>query len=452
MLNLTQDELQAAIESKCRAHPTSEEGKALVAKLSSMVEDHSIQTGLRKHKRRQTAEKLKYATGAFLADLLRSSGDERPIGWVFKSLHAKSFNGAKVSLRTFQQLVDGLKGLLLLEHVPGHKVSDEREDTGRYASRYRATPGLLTFCAEYGVEPNAVSDHFEFEYDLPKHPLKLRARKLKSFFGSSEPVGKEMDFVRTGAVERLEATIHELNEFFAKQTLSGGKHEGYIRIYQNGDDPDFDWDKGGRFYSQPPYGNYQLMSAGERAQMTINGEAIAEIDIRASYLTIFSSLHGIQLDTEDPYELPGLAPGQRNAVKHWMVATFGNAKPIRRWPPRMLKDSPELKHHRVAEITQAALTKYPILKTWGQPLNEKLYSWADLMWMESTIMFTAMLDLARNHGIPSLSVHDSLIVPASQAGTARETLTKWFLFHRKVRPLLKTNLSPPKGTTDSKET
>ena len=30
--------------------------------------------------------------------------------------------------------------------------------------------------------------------------------------------------------------------------------------------------------------------------MTINGEPVEEIDIRASYLTIFLSLHGIQPD------------------------------------------------------------------------------------------------------------------------------------------------------------
>jgi hypothetical protein len=100
--------------------------------------------------------------------------------------------------------------------------------------------------------------------------------------------------------------------------------------------------------------------------MTINGEPVAEIDIPAGYLTIFLSLHGIQLDsTKDPYELSGLGPEHRPAVKSWTVATFGNTKPIRRWPPRMLKKSPELREHRVRDITEAALTAYPTLKAWG---------------------------------------------------------------------------------------
>ena len=150
--------------------------------------------------------------------------------------------------------------------------------------------------------------------------------------------------------------MRELNEFFAKQTLRGGSHEGYVRIFHNGDDPKFDWNFGGRLYSQHFSESYQVLSSDKRAKMTINGEPVSEIDIRASYLTIFLSLHGIQLDsTKDPYDLPGLGLSARPIVKAWMVATFGNQKPIRRWPPRMLQKSPELKQHRAAAITQAVL-------------------------------------------------------------------------------------------------
>jgi hypothetical protein len=198
---------------------------------------------------------------------------------------------------------------------------------------------------------------------------------------------------------------------------------------------------GGRLYSQHFTDSYQVMSAEQRLKMTINGEPVAEIDIRASYLTIFLSLHGIQLPDGDPYELPGLGPEHRNAVKQWMVATFGNSRPIVRWPPRMLQKSPELKQHRVSIITNAALTKYPALAAWGQPLGTEIHSWADLMWMESNVMQSTMLELKRKHQIPSLSVHDSLIVPAHNAETARTLLVEKFQDHRGVTPLLKINWS-----------
>jgi hypothetical protein len=181
------------------------------------------------------------------------------------------------------------------------------------------------------------------------------------------------------------------------------------------------------------------MNGAGRLKMTINGEPVAEIDIRASYLTIFLSLHGIQLPDGDPYELPGLGSQHRDAVKQWMVATFGNSKPIVRWPSRMLQKQPELKQHRVSAITEAALAKYPALATWGQPLRTVTHSWADLMWLESNVMLATMLALKRERAIPSLSVHDSLIVPAHNAEEARTTLEEKFLQQRDVKPRLKIN-------------
>jgi hypothetical protein len=195
---IDQEELQAASYAALRAHPTSERAKAVVAKLASMVEEHTIQSGLRQRKRRDTAGKLVYATGAFLADLLRPFEAEEPNGgWVYRSLNKGSFTGKPVGRHAFNQLHDGFEGLGFLQHVPGHKVSSEPADTGKYAARFRAKPELLQFCIEQGVPPTALLDHFEFEYDLPKHPLQLRKRKLKTSFRTTEPVGKSMEFERT---------------------------------------------------------------------------------------------------------------------------------------------------------------------------------------------------------------------------------------------------------------
>ena len=403
-----------------------------------MVDEHAHAVGLRKNKRGKTAPKLQYATGAFLADLLRAHGPEQSSEWVYRSMYKKGFSRAAVSYLTFKELIEGLKGLALIDQIAGHKVSDEPGDTGKFAARFRTTPLLLRLCSEYGVEPPKVLDHFQFEYDLPKEPLELRARKVVSFYSDTQQVGKPMEFERTPRVLQLEGHINELNEFFAKQHLRGGSHEGYVRIFHNGDDPYFDWNLGGRLYSHRFSDSYQVLSADTRAAMTINGESVAEIDIRASYLTIFLSLHGIQLDLEgDPYELEELGETERFAVKAWMVATFGNSKPIRKWPKEMLKKSPELERHRVAAITKAALAKYPALGAWGQPLKGRVHGWADLMWLESVAMFSTMLDLKREYSVPSLSVHDSLIVPASKSDIAAQRLSRMFLGVTRVHPLLK---------------
>jgi len=327
----------------------------------------------------------------------------------------------------------------LLEHVDGHEVSSEAGDTGRFAARFRATPTFLSFCSERAVDPAKVFDHFEFEYDLPKAVLELRAKKEGDYWVKTRPVGKPMDFERDGVTNAIEDHVRELNEFFAQQRLRGGSHHGYVRLFHNGDNPHFFWNMGGRLYSQHFTDSYQVMSAEKRLKMTINGQPVAEIDLRASYLTIFLSMHGIQLPEGDPYSLPGLGPEHRNAVKQWMVATFGNSKPIVRWPKRMVQKFPELSDHRVSTITKAALAKYPALSAWGQPLRNRTHNWADLMWIESNVIQSTMLELKREHEIPSLSVHDSLIVPAQSAEIVSAVLKEKFQSQREVTPLLKIN-------------
>jgi hypothetical protein len=438
---LDQSELQAATHATLRAHATSDEAKALVAKLAAMVEEHGISAGSRKNRRKGTAEKLEYATGAFLANLLRALSAEvpEPSGWVYRSMHAKSFTGTSVSFRTFAALVDGLRRLGLLQHIDGYKVSSEAKDTGRFGARYRATPALLSFCSEHAVEPAKVLDHFEFEYDLPKDVLELRATKVGAYWVKTKPVGKPMEFVRNGITRAIEDHVRELNEFFARHKLRGGSHHGYVCIFHNGDDPRFLWNMGGRLYSQHFTDSYQVMGADKRLKMTFDGEPVAEVDIRASYLTVFLSRRGVQLPDGDPYELPGLGSEHRDAVKAWMVATFGNSKPIVRWPPRMLQKSPELKNYRVAAITKAALTKYPALETWGQPMSHDTRGWAGLMWFEAMVMSSTMRKLMRDHKVPSLSVHDSLIVPVSKAELAQTVLRETFRSSLDVTPQLKIN-------------
>ncbi len=113
----------------------------------------------------------------------------------------------------------------------------------------------------------------------------------------------------------------------------------------------------------------------------------------------------------------------------------------------MLKDTPELSQYRVADIKAAVISKYPALATWGEPLDGRIVGWADLMFIESEVMFGAMLNLMYIHDTPSLSVHDSLIVPASKVEEAREAIA--FTLHAKHRvyPILKTN--PPLPAKDT---
>jgi hypothetical protein len=218
------------------------------------------------------------------------------------------------------------------------------------------------------------------------------------------------------------------NEFLDRK-LGGGVHRGYICVFNNGDDPGFDWDKGGRLYSQG-HNNYQQMSGSERLKLTIGGEPVCEIDIRASYLTIFHALHGEQLSpVNDPYNLPGLGEEARATVKAWFLATFGHDRHLKKWPKKMVSDYREEtgkalgKAYPIRSLRDQVIKAYPVLARWGEPFDGRKLGWAELMYREASAVQAAMFTL-KDHGIASFTVHDSLIVARSAVSLAVDCLAE----------------------------
>jgi hypothetical protein len=72
------------------------------------------------------------------------------------------------------------------------------------------------------------------------------------------------------------------------------------------------------------------MPETKRLQMMINGEAVAEIDIKASFLTIYHARLGVPLKhTTDPYVEARIQ--DRSIAKSWVVHSFGKSSPQVRW-------------------------------------------------------------------------------------------------------------------------
>jgi hypothetical protein len=392
----------------------------------------------------KTQRQLRHALEGLLGDLLRAQNLQKANGWTYRSLRAESFTGEDIGYRTFTHLIKKFNALGLIHIRKGFQKWFEGFDPGgpklphwKYATRFRATEGLLAVCSRHGISVTDVNEHFIA--GLPKAPLQKRASSKRTDYGKKLR-GHPMRFEPTPQTEELEQQVRELNEFFARFDLRGGTHRGFIRIFNNGDRSDFNWNKGGRLYS-PGEDSYQRMKKRDRLKMTIGGEPVCEIDIRASYLTIYHTWYDQRLDlTNDPYELPGLGKEAREAVKLWFVATFGSAGHLRRWPSEMVKDYHEEtdgrvlgKDYPVKLIRQQAIKAFPIMANWGH--HE--HSWADLMFQESEAMISAMLDLMQEHFVPSLSVHDSLIVPASQRSLAARRLAFHYRWVIGVEPTLK---------------
>jgi hypothetical protein len=73
--------------------------------------------------------------------------------------------------------------------------------------------------------------------------------------------------------------------------------------------------------------------------MKFNGEAVAEVEIKASHLTIYhAKLRDPLSGSKDPY---GRLRIDRDVAKLWTVASFGNSKPATQWPSKTLKDYKE---------------------------------------------------------------------------------------------------------------
>ena len=182
---------------------------------------------------------------------------------------------------SFRPLQDALRTLGLIEHQPGtahwsgfgeelvpdpdHKAPVGDFVANRWAARFCATPELLDISKRCGVLPSEADQHFD--YGLPKDPLQKRKASTRNAYGNKVR-GAMMKFAHTEASLALEADVKELNEFLDRQAIEGGIHRGYMRIFNNGDDASFDWNLGGRLYSQPPGTNYQQLNGTQRRKMT----------------------------------------------------------------------------------------------------------------------------------------------------------------------------------------
>jgi hypothetical protein len=212
-------------------------------------------------------------------------------------------------------------------------------------------------------------------------------------------------------------------------------HYAFQRVFNQGDDFGFAWNKGGRLYSMGD--SYQQMRRRDRQTMKLNGEAVAELDIRASHLTILHASLKVRFDplTADPYNVPSIP---RDVVKAWVTMTLGYDRFQTRW-------SKENKHKYRATIggelqgdfpigmvREKVLAALPILRDWP----DSKVRWGDLQYLESRAVVGAVHELATKHGVPALPVHDSLIVPVSASELAAQVLSETFFQAVGVRPAL----------------
>jgi hypothetical protein len=187
---------------------------------------------------------------------------------------------------------------------------------------------------------------------------------------------------------------------------------------------------GGRLYTLGLDG-YQSMSPGDRAGITINGEPTVEVDLSASFLTIFLALTGAKrLPQGDLYTVGSLP---RQAAKEWMTQSFATGRAAGRWAR---KTSAETRKHSATAVRQALLDVYPGLRTMSgivpadilASLPDADHGWAVgqyLTFLESTVIESA-LGYLNGRGVVGLPMHDAIIVPRKAAHWARDGIKEAF--------------------------
>lgn len=277
--------------------------------------------------------------------------------------------------------VDMLSELGLIEH-------DYREPGSRgWQSSMKATPELRGICA--GVVGGA-----PLVLAKPAEVVLLRDTK-----------GKLLDYRETRNIDRMRRRLQKFNEAIMGSEIDQSVIAPLSRIFNQ------DMTRGGRFYAMGA--SWQNIKSEARKSLTIDGEAVAELDYRTLHPAILYAEAGAAMP-QDCYELEGWP---RKLVKVAML-TLINAKTI-----HAARQS--IAHNEMMsawgepggqEAMKAADQLIKAIKRLHKPIAHAFHSdaGARLMAIDATLAETVMsVMLAR--GVVVLPVHDSFIVAASKA-------------------------------------
>lgn len=423
---LTTEQLRDAQWLPLSATPASSGAASLLADLAARVAALETASPDRKTKRRAAGlTKLNGAIGAIVGGVLRRWKRSEPQA-VFRSRTPANFTGSPVAARQFLTAMDGLTSLgfingskairfFVVSWGPGLDVYQGK------APRYWPSSALLLAATKHGVTPATIATDFTDIIPtkppaIPK-PVQVFAVKQR---GKRDKVPLPLERLADQGV-RIRQGIEDANAFAARHDVQGCLPPRWYRVFV--ECPLL----GGRWQAAGREGVYQVMPKPERlARITIDGESVAEVDVKASHLSIMHGLLGLPLPEGDPYEFPAVP---RAVVKAWITATLGKGSPVSQWAKKATKQDPELLRHAAKEVGRLICDRYPFLRTPAKVVAraagldrlshigppERLLTHR-LMAIEAQALTGAMEYLRTGRGVLALPVHDSLIVPQSGVG------------------------------------
>ena len=371
---------------------------------------------------RKKQDKISFeaAIGRVIGDILISYNQKKS-KYAHRSIRRTTFGDGPIRIDTFLGVIHPMIQLGYLNEVKGGNLSGWNTSSFHpgLSTRFSATQSMIDLTNRLGLALEDLEIHFKREPSLDE--IRLKAASVRNRQVKTE--GKLLRVPNTVQTDEIRSRLNNINTFLLQQSYDGMAFYGLRRIYNEGDSNSFNWDMGGRLYAVAE-DNYQRQKSTVRTSFKINGDPVVEIDINASYLRILHGLRGFTIPkSNDIYEINGL---DRIYVKAWVTATLGFDRFHKSWPKMAIENIKKANLIRPKSLTMEkvgamVLEKFPVLADWPTCGIR----WSHLMFHESEALMRT-IEVLQSRGIPSLPVHDSLIVPAKHEEVAQKLLVETF--------------------------
>lgn len=453
--------------------PQSPGANALVDLLVQRVE--TANSDRRNSRQEAGRRKLRQAVGAIVGGVLRAWGHpDQPGRPVARSNQAEQFTPNQmfardlleasvrrqdgvVGRRIFKTVMEGLQAEGLILHKRGYRrtnLSQLRMGQGEKgkAACYWPTAALLVLAEQQGLSPRTIAKAFRApapqRQRLQRQLVEVRPfrqQRWQAWQMATPPpaslgcLAQQENGASSDAIALLAEEVAAHNALAAVTPVTypagmSGAPPQWYRVFTGS------WRLQGRWYAVGAGGDaaaghvvsYASLKATQRSRLRMADEAVVELDVSASHLTLLLGLLDTPLPEGDPYERLGYP---REIVKQWVMEACGKGRPPTRWssalPTEVRAGLPAIKAVGAAVIRRFPQLEQPALVVpedlpgeVGQPAHRLVPHY--LAAREAEAMTLAMRSL-RQHGILALPVHDSLIVPASAEAQARRAITAGYL-------------------------
>lgn len=230
-----------------------------------------------------------------------------------------------------------------------------------------------------------------------------------------------VDYRDTPETDTLRSSMDAVNESLNKAVVSMAGHPmppPHLARKFHSDSPVAapTFNRHGRLYG----GFWQHLKHEHRHKLTVNGEAVADLDFASMFVSLAYLHQGFPPPAGDLYAVAGLE-SCRDVVKSLMVSLFFREVPATRLPKGARNEMPP--GWTMARFKRAAAALHPAIA----PLFDTDVGF-ELMATESRLLVAILLELGQRN-IPALPMHDGIMVPRTAKRDALSVMEAASLSH-----------------------